>query len=379
MLEARSELKQAADQSQLIERRLKEIVKASDKLRVEIAKAKKFETKAVKEAELEKLQEEQKLLLDPKGIEALPDCVLKLPGYMLLIDEPDIALHPNAVRAAKSHLFDLARESGWQVMLSTHSPAFIDPLENHTSIVRLVRTDAHPTPNTYRSDHVKFSNEERENLKMLLQFDLAIAEMFFGAYPIIVEGDTEFAAFIRVMNTDLANYPYESSPLLIRARAKEIVPTIIRILTQFKVDFSVLHDSDSPRTKNGKRENSAWSANDRISQALNDARAKGLRAVHRFSIPNFERAKGLPEGSSNKPFAIWRAMTRRPESASRIRALFDALNLPDGEQHAYPLPLIDGLIKDVKLWADTHAVDDARFSFGPLPAPRPDEEEVEPA
>jgi putative ATP-dependent endonuclease of OLD family len=376
MLEARSELKKAADQSQLIERRLKEIAKATDKLLGEIAKAKRAETKATKEVELKKLQDEQKILMDPKGAEALPDNVLKLPGYMLLIDEPEIALHPNAVRAAKSHLFDLARESGWQVMLSTHSPAFIDPLENHTSIVRLVRTDAHPTPKTYRSDNVKFSNEERENLKMLLQFDHALAEMFFGAYPIIVEGDTEFAAFTKVMDTNIAEYPYESRPLLIRARGKEIVPTIIRILTQFKVAFAVLHDSDSPRTKSGKRGNSAWSANDRISQALGDARAKGLHAVHRISIPDFERAQGLPEGSSNKPFAIWKAMSKRPETASRIRTVFDELNSPDGDQHAYPLPLIDGLIEAVKLWANKSATDEPRFNFAPLPISDPDEEEV---
>ena len=28
---------------------------------------------------------------------------------------------------------------------------------------------------------------------MLLQFDTNLAEMFFGQYPIIVEGDTEYA------------------------------------------------------------------------------------------------------------------------------------------------------------------------------------------
>ena len=66
---------------------------------------------------------------------------LVLPGYMLLIDEPEIALHPNAVRAARKHLYELAEEDGWQVMLSTHSPAFIDPLSDHTTIVRLSRTD----------------------------------------------------------------------------------------------------------------------------------------------------------------------------------------------------------------------------------------------
>ncbi len=70
---------------------------------------------------------------------------------MLLIDEPETALHPSAVRAAKEHLYSLASEVGWQVMLTTHHPAFIDPLKNHTTIVRLHRKKNSP-PNIYRSE-----------------------------------------------------------------------------------------------------------------------------------------------------------------------------------------------------------------------------------
>lgn len=62
-----------------------------------------------------------------------------LPSYMLLIDEPEIGLHPNAIRAASEYLYSLADDDMWQVMLTTHSPQFVNPLEDHTTIVRLVR------------------------------------------------------------------------------------------------------------------------------------------------------------------------------------------------------------------------------------------------
>ena len=36
---------------------------------------------------------------------------IALPGYMLLIDEPEIALHPNGIRAASKYLYELAKEA----------------------------------------------------------------------------------------------------------------------------------------------------------------------------------------------------------------------------------------------------------------------------
>ena len=157
---------------------------------------------------------------------------------MLLIDEPETALHPNAIRAAKEHLYSLAEESGWQVMLSTHHPAFLDPLKDHTTIVRLHRADDKTPPNVYRSDAIVFTNDEKINLKALLAFDATVAEMFFGSKVIVVEGDTEFAAFTEVMNSDLAAFPIDGRPLLIRARGKATISTLVKVLTHFKVDFA---------------------------------------------------------------------------------------------------------------------------------------------
>jgi predicted ATP-dependent endonuclease of OLD family len=52
---------------------------------------------------------------------------------MLLIDEPEVALHPNGIRAASQYLYELAKDISWQVMLTTHSPLFINPFEDNTN------------------------------------------------------------------------------------------------------------------------------------------------------------------------------------------------------------------------------------------------------
>src|SRR5690606_16199969 len=119
---------------------------------------------------------------------------LSLPGYMLLIDEPEIALHPNGIRAASKYLYDLSKDNSWQIMLTTHSPLFVNPFEDNTTIVRLSRNEGSPSPKTYKSETISFSEDEKQQLTLLNTFDQNLAEMFFGQYPIIVEGDTEFAS-----------------------------------------------------------------------------------------------------------------------------------------------------------------------------------------
>ena len=124
---------------------------------------------------------------------------------------------------------------------------------------------------------------------MLNRFDQGLAEMFFGQYPILIEGDTEYAAFETVMNRLPERFPMRSRPLLVRARGKWTFPLIIKILRQFRVLFALLHDTDSPRRCDGKR-SGAWKANFDIYQEVCAAREAGIRVVHRVSVPNFEYA-----------------------------------------------------------------------------------------
>ena len=65
-----------------------------------------------------------------------------LPGYILLIDEPENALHPLVARAAQRQLYQLSGQPEWQVMMTTHSPLFVNPAMDHTTILRLEREGA---------------------------------------------------------------------------------------------------------------------------------------------------------------------------------------------------------------------------------------------
>ncbi len=253
ILQVRSRLKTLADFMDQNKKTIIELEKKIKKLRSEADKAKKEETKEAKHAEMSELEKQIESLsktdLEKQIMEQ--NAELALPGYMLLIDEPEIALHPNAIRAASGYLYSLAEDNTWQVMLATHSPLFIDPLHDHTTIIRLDRTCANPSPRIYRSSLVSFSQDERENLKMLNRFDQGLAEMFFGQLPLIIEGDTEYSAFETLLNKYPEEFPLSRRPILVRARGKFTLLLVMKILDEFKVPFAILHDADSPYRKDG--------------------------------------------------------------------------------------------------------------------------------
>lgn len=360
MLEVRSELTRIEEEkkktTKLIEEKKKEFKSQEKKL--EKAKAtKRDEILAL----LSNLQEEIKLF-ESSGAE-LRETASFLPGYMLLIDEPETALHPSAIRAAKEHLYSLASASGWQVMLSTHNPVFVDPLKDHTTIVRLHRDLGRTAPNVYRADSVAFEGTEKENLKGLLAFDPTVAEMFFGSRVVVMEGDTEFAAFTEVMNAHPTDFPIDGRPLLLRARGKATIQVLLKMLTHFKVDFAVLHDIDSPRTSSGDRANSAYTVNESIKTAVASARAAGLKVVHRCSRPNFEQNHGMSLPDKDKPFETWRAVRENQNVKASVRKILNELcAFPDAESanHADDGAHYERMLKD---WVAVNDIREAAYTF----------------
>lgn len=361
MLEVRSELKRIDDERKQMEKVAKENEKDIKKLKEKLPGLKKQEAIDKCNAEIKTLEDIIASLLPGGSLAATPAPFL--PGYMLLIDEPETALHPSAIRAAKDHLYSLAAEAGWQVMLSTHHPAFVDPLKDHTTIVRLHRPEAHAAPNVYRADQMTFQGDDKANLKSLLAFDQSVAEMFFASKVIIVEGDTEFAAFTVAMDKDAQAFPIEGRPLILRARGKWTIPVLLRMLAHFKLTCSVLHDVDSPKSSGGAKRNGAYTANYEITKAVNAAREAGIHVIHRCSEPDFERKHGMELPTKDKPFAAWKVVGENATVLASVRAVLDELNTPpdvNAGGHAN-----DGKHYEIKCkaWATTYALNDPAFAF----------------
>jgi len=257
---------------------------------------------------------------------------------VLLIDEPELCLHPSAIRDACRVLYDLASKDGWQVMITTHSPVFIDLSRDNTSIVRVERQAKGEIVGTtlYRPENAKLDDSDKRNLKLLNIYDPYVAEFFFGGRVVLVEGDTEYSAFRMIIDGDRTL----SDIHVIRARGKATIASLAKILNQFGARYSILHDTDVPLTfrknsKTGEKEeiaNPAWSTNNNILSAvtsqLKDKRVRLVASRIHFEAAFFDTAL-----TGEKPYTAVRTLQDDPDRRKIIAQLLTALI-----DHTAPLP-----------------------------------------
>lgn len=98
--------------------------------------------------------------------------------HVLLMDEPEICLHPSAIREACTLLYDLPNGGSWQVMITTHSPCFIDFTRDNTTIVRVEYSASGGLEGStiYRPHVTQLDDEDKSRLKLLNLCDPYVAE-----------------------------------------------------------------------------------------------------------------------------------------------------------------------------------------------------------
>lgn len=294
-------------------------------------------------------------------------------AHILLIDEPEVSLHPRATQAARDVLYSLPDSENWQVMLTTHSPSFIDLAKDHTTIIRAEKNHEHKVSATtlFRPDQVKLDNDDKENLKLMNLFDSHISEAFFGGKVLIVEGDTEYAAFNYIRDREVTNGMYRYKDInIIRARGKVTVASMMKVLNHFKTKYYVLHDTDQQRTKSRKLDkaastggmkvyteieivNPAWTNNTKIHEQMSEF----SRVV--ASIGNFEAAYFSEIIESDKPENSIKNIKSDHEHYNVVKQLLDAIlgfdetELPSGAIAWTEMEQID---EAVNAWRDSITV-----------------------
>ncbi len=247
--------------------------------------------------------------------------------HLLLMDEPEICLHPSAIREARDVLYNLPSNGNWQVMVTTHSPVFIDFARDNTSFVRVERKDDGAVSGTtiYRPIRAQLSDDEQERLKLLNHCDPYVAEFFFGGKTVIVEGDTEHTAFALLLTEKPQKF---AGVHVVRARGKATIVALSKVLDQFGSNYSILHDSDRPkvigRKSKKERANPAWTINNNIQSQLQAAKAAGR--VRLFaSVPNFEEAYLGEAVEDEKPYNAFLKMRNDAAAMQRVEDLLAAL------------------------------------------------------
>lgn len=239
--------------------------------------------------------------------------------HVLLLDEPEICLHPSAIREARSVLYELPSSGNWQVMITSHSPIFIDLSKDNTTIIRVFRDNDSEVKSTtlYRPERAKLDDSDKQNLKLMNICDPYVHEFFFGGRQVIVEGDTEYTAFSMLKEI----YPQEYGDVqIIRARGKGIIPSVAKVLKQFSASFFILHDTDEELTDKGKK-NPAWGMNQTIAQLLDGDGKVNLVACKTC----FETALFGEEVKYEKPYNALLRIKSDEAAQSRVKSLLDYL------------------------------------------------------
>lgn len=208
---------------------------------------------------------------------------------MLLVEEPESFLHPPAVRLAREAFYKIAELDNWQVMITTHSPIFIDVSKPHTTIIRVEKNEG--ATKIFSTEKAQFSDKERERLQMIRNCHPTINEFFFANKVILVEGDTEQVTFSQVK---------EERVTIINCRGKANIPMFEKILNHFGVEYIAVHDLDTPKSKRDGKfiKNSMWTINEKIIEEAN----KGLNGKVIVNIPDFERQFFGYLQSGDKPY-----------------------------------------------------------------------------
>lgn len=224
-------------------------------------------------------------------------------SYLILFEEPEIFLHPRIAFNLRKSLYELSENPQFQILCATHSPLMIDISKPHSSLIRVIK-QADETTVTYQADENVFQGDKakKQLVQMINRFNPHICEAFYADKVLLVEGDTEAIVYREL----ISNFFPNEEIFVVNTGSKNNIPFFQEVLTHFKIEHYVIHDSDTEFRKDGKK-NSAWKLNEVIWQNIEVANKLQLGLARRYvNIENFEdenRYQHSPE--KGKPLSAY--------------------------------------------------------------------------
>ncbi len=172
-------------------------------------------------------------------------------GTVLLIEEPELYLHPQMERLMRDVLHRLAAQPGTQVACCTHSPIFLDIANKYRTIVRMFKTpqgDAacHQVSQELFPDQA--NQADRQRLQTVARFHPTVNELFFAKSVVLLEEGSAIAAFERgadLMGLFQRHKRLRREVTLVDCNGKKNIPAFQRVLNAFCIPYRVMHDADT--------------------------------------------------------------------------------------------------------------------------------------
>lgn len=253
----------------------------------------------------------------------------------VLIEEPEMYLHPQAQRYLYRLLVEIVEREQAQIIYSTHSPTFANL--GRFEAIRLIRREPGGMTTVSaiaKPDDTAYLSERREREK-LHAFTASRSELLFARRVLLVEGVGDALAAQHVAKHHGIDLDAEDFAV-IECGSKSAIPFFARVCRALAIPVIVLHDEDIrpvPEDADGaekvEEENkAAEAANAEIADAIGD------EALLHVISPSLEEALGISRHATDKPYRIVQALTEMDAGAwpPELRAAVHALAAePNGD------------------------------------------------
>lgn len=264
-------------------------------------------------------------------------------SLVLIIEEPEAHLHPLAQRWLKEYIYELCGE-GLQVILSTHSPDFLD-MSNLDGLVRVRKDDVGITSvvQVTKKQLVAFCIEtgvpqdkiSEDNVLDFFGTKLFPDESkgFFATKVLLVEGATEYYALPELM-AKLGHSLTQVGTEIVIANGKNAMPLYWRIFSAFEIQCACLFDGDSKNKKGSEKDNSQLSNMLKVNiQEIADGLQQNLYisdsfAFFRTDFEHFMRSTVSSYTSREQEIKDVYHITSKPGVARAVCRNIDAKELP---------------------------------------------------
>ncbi|MFP5317894.1 MAG: ATP-dependent nuclease [Acidimicrobiia bacterium] len=221
-----------------------------------------------------------------KGLDRCAD--LGLTGAVVLVEEPELYLRPQAQRYLARQLRCLA-DAGNQVLFSTHSPAFLNVSRLEELV--LVGNDRVEGTTVFQPGPLPAGDDFRT----MSEFDAERGELFLARVAVLVEGRTEKLALPHVFRA-LGHDPDRAAISIVECGGKGNIPVLARVCRACGVPVLAVHDRDAA---SGRRPSpTEQAAHKLIAEIVGPDNVVEL-------APDFEGVSGLRK-DRHKPEQAWR-------------------------------------------------------------------------
>jgi putative ATP-dependent endonuclease of the OLD family len=169
----------------------------------------------------------------------------KKQGAILLIEEPEMFLHPQMQRSLYKTLREIGKTN--QVIYTTHSPHFVSVPEFDQVV--LVRKG----PEGTRATRSPMVATDKLKEKFIKELDPERNELFFASRLLLVEGDTEKLAtpeYAKRLGIDLDT----AGATIIEVSGKRNLPEFLNLAESLEIPVGVVYDEDSSDFKKEQKE-----------------------------------------------------------------------------------------------------------------------------